>query len=45
MNDIIAAIALHSTFKNVSNYSDLWQFSLVCQSEYSLEIRNVTGFK
>lgn len=33
MNDITAAIALHSTLKNVSNYSDLWQFSLVCLSE------------
>lgn len=45
MNDIIAAIALHSILKNVYNYNDLWQFSLVCHSEYSLEIRNVTGFK
>lgn len=45
MNDIIAAAALHSILKNVSNYSDLWQFSLVCHSECSLEIRNMSGFK
>lgn len=45
MNDIVAAIALHSSWKNVSNYSVLWQFSLLCLSEYSLAARHVTDIK